>query len=712
MTGGGLPAATGVAPAGRRDLAVRLRRAFVRRLPLLLALGVGYLGGWHLLALWPDLASPGYGWAASGGSVLPAYGTLLDVQRGLAPRSSTAGAEGSLEERLDELVERFHDPQPVRAVDVPSPARQRVESLVAAYRRVFPTFRRDGEQADRRLAAASAPPAELVAGSGPALRRALAAGDGLSALWAALQGHGPPPEVAYRRSRRRPVVRFDAEGVAGRLRLYGDGTAVVTGSGPEPPESELDLGEARVRRLLDDLLAGGILAPDLYHGWLADGAAGCEWLVRQRRFLQARSESLRSFQSWPETVTVAVEEASLPGSTARVGPAERTLRLREGFLSPRCVPDDPVVARLQTAATAIERVVGEVGDDGRRAGARRSATRRGRTKRNRRALPGLAVLYTGARGDGIWITDGRSGGQVWPRAAATGLSASRDGSLVAFRSGGDLVLLDRGAGGEPRRLGPPGWQGRTALWSPDGTALVLGGQAAPGSPRMFLADALGRDPVALGEPGAWPLAWSAGGELVYYRRPDRSVGAVRRSGETVELELPGKPRWVDDLLPAPRGDRLAYQAIRLRAGQPGAAIVVLPTVAGGLPRPGAEPLPVARSGRSFDWSPSGDAIVYAIRRALREVGPDGFGDRELLGQEFGDCYHDRPRLSPDGEWILFQRCAGRSGEGYIYVARRDGRRPRRIAYGGSPSWVEGGIGEVETVEPPPPPPRRGRSIAW
>jgi hypothetical protein len=659
-----------------------LRSAVVRRLPLLAALGIGYLAGWYLVSAWPEAISPQHPLAYSANTVIRPLAILLEVEAGRQPAAATGNAAEVLEESLDELVAGLAEGDPEGASATALRTRSEVVALVAAYRRVFPTFRPRAERVTSRLAAAPPPSPALLRSSGPALRRVLEGGDGagLAALWASLQGRGRLPEIELSRDPYRLLVRLEDRGIPGRLRVYGDGRVVTTGPGAEPARGELWLDDREVRRLVADLVRGGLLAPDLSHEWRHRGAGGCRWLAPRPRGMI----TLTAWEPPPEVrVTLAVDGVRLAGSAAAVRGLERTVAVPDAFLGDECAPDEPVVARLRAAVAALRGMADAAPVTGGGSG----------PGGEHEALPGLAVLYasfTGDRRDGIWITDGRSAGRVSPLSPLAGFQATRDGGLIAFRDRADLVLLDRRKGRRARRLGPPEWHGTTALWSPDERSLLLGGGSFEGPARMLLGGARGHRLEPFGEPGAVPLAWSADGRRVYFQRFDRSLAVVRRSGATAELELPARPRTVTDLRPSPAGDRLAYHATHLVIGQPEAALFTLRTVpATGLPAAGAEPSAVARHRLGFDWSPSGDALVYTTRRSIREVAPDGTGDRELVGDDFGECDFADPRVSPDDRWILFQRCS-RSGMGSIYVAHRDGSGARRIGYGGYPRWVEGG----------------------
>lgn len=671
-----------------------LRSAVVRRLPLLAALVVGYLAGWHLVSAWPEAISPQHPLAYSADAVIRPLAILLEVEAGREPPAAAGRAAEGLEGSLDALVTGLPEGDREGVSGAARRTRREVVALVAAYRRVFPTYRPGAARATSLLAAAPPPSPAQARSSGPALHRVLDGGDGagLAALWASLQGRGPPPEIELSRHPHRLLVGLEDRGIPGRLRVYGDGRAVAIGPGAEPARGMLRLDGRELRRLVADLVRGGLLAPDRFEEWRHRGAGGCRWLAPRPRGLIVLTVQLPP----PEVrVTLAVDGVRLAGSAAELRGLERTVAVPDAFLGEECAPDDPVVARLRAAVAALRGMADAA-----------PMTAGGSTSGGAgEALPGLAVLYasfTGHRRDGLWITDGRSAGRVSPLSPRAGFRATRDGGLIAFRDRADLVLLDRRKGRRARRLGPPDWHGHTALWSPDERWLLLGGGAFAGPARMLLGGARGHRPEPFGEPGAVPLAWSADGRRVYFQRFDRSLAVVRRSGATAELELPGRPGAVTDLRPSPGGDYLAYQATHLVIGQPEAALFTLRTVpATGLPAPGAEPTAVARHRLGFDWSPSGDALVYATRRSIREVAPDGAGDRELVGDDFGECAFADPRVSPDGRWILFQRCS-RSGMGWIYAAHRDGSGARWIAYGGYPRWVEGGLGGAVESAPPEP----------
>jgi hypothetical protein len=487
---------------------------------------------------------------------------------------------------------------------------------------------------------------------------------------------------------RRPedlVVRLDEGGIAGRVRVYGDDRVVITGPGPQPREEAGRLVPGGAEALASALVAGGLLAPDRYEEWLAAGAEGCPGLALRRRSLSLRRAPR------PVVVTLSLARVGpLPGAPeAAVEDIERRLWIRTGFLSPRCVPADPTVRRLHSALSALRALDAEVA-------LRPVAVEAVRDGGPGAVLPpgGPAVLFTPVSAGAVLITDGRRCGVIRRAVTADPVTVSPTGELLAFRQTSGLFVVDRSARGAPRRVGAPDWYGYRALWPPGGDALLVSGAQRGGASQMLLAGRRGETPVPFGETGAQPLAWTADGRGVYYRsgRFRRHLRLAYRAEGTADLELPGDPATIEYLSPSPDGRFLAYRMSHLIAGQPARPLFTVrldPATA--LLRRGARPTVVAEGVDAYDWSPDGDSIVYAVRRAIREVGADGRDDRRLAGSEFGECDYAHPRVSPDGRWLVYLRCT-RSGipVGHLYLARRDGSGARRIGRGGWPVWVPAG----------------------
>lgn len=95
-------------------------------------------------------------------------------------------------------------------------------------------------------------------------------------------------------------------------------------------------------------------------------------------------------------------------------------------------------------------------------------------------------------------------------------------------------------------------------------------------------------------------------------------------------------------------------------------------------------------GRSPDWSPDGESIVFTSNRS----GQSNIYKMDINGEEVQQLTNEAtnysPSWSPDGQWIAFS--SRRDGDlfSWIYVMTADGRRQRRLAQGRNPVWSPDG----------------------
>jgi Tol biopolymer transport system component len=183
-----------------------------------------------------------------------------------------------------------------------------------------------------------------------------------------------------------------------------------------------------------------------------------------------------------------------------------------------------------------------------------------------------ALFYLAARGtgDGLWRVNAGQGAQIWRNvegALPEPPAVSPDGRLLAVvvRQAGKRVLSVMSEDGSNRRtlassIEVEGAAGEGAVdWSPDGTAIIAGGQDARG-PALFKVPVDGGSPARIVEGPAVNPVWSPDGRLIVYA--GRSyVGqvqllGVRPDGTAVELPQvmvrPGGYRFL------PSGTGLVY----------------------------------------------------------------------------------------------------------------------------------------------------------
>lgn len=155
---------------------------------------------------------------------------------------------------------------------------------------------------------------------------------------------------------------------------------------------------------------------------------------------------------------------------------------------------------------------------------------------------------------------------------------------------------------------------------------------------------------------------------LYRMRPDGSemLNLTNRAGEDSGGEL------------SPDGTAIAFRTLL-----DGVGTIMLMDVDGADRRPVAEDGP---AGRDPTWTPDGRSIVYAAADGLRIVGRDGADDRLVT-----DLFAFAPRVSPDGEWVVFQVTVGDSPE--VFRTRLDGSgEPEQLTFdhGIEPVWSPDG----------------------
>ena len=95
-------------------------------------------------------------------------------------------------------------------------------------------------------------------------------------------------------------------------------------------------------------------------------------------------------------------------------------------------------------------------------------------------------------------------------------------------------------------------------------------------------------------------------------------------------------------------------------------------------------------GRSPDWSPDGEAIVFVSNRS----GQPNIYKTDINGEEVqqltNEASNGSPSWSPDGQWIAFS--SRRDGDifSWIYLMTADGRRQRKLVQGRNPVWSPDG----------------------
>jgi Tol biopolymer transport system component len=170
-------------------------------------------------------------------------------------------------------------------------------------------------------------------------------------------------------------------------------------------------------------------------------------------------------------------------------------------------------------------------------------------------------------------------------------------------------------------------------WSPVGIAFVFSGGERP---QIYLADATGRNALAISEP---------------------------RSADT-------QPSWVAD------GSRLAFRNVT-RSGRPtiywmnpdGSFDGSIPT------QITREEAPCANEASAPAWSPDGAVVAYVVNQHICVVEADakGFNPRQLSTK----TPNADPAWSPDSQWIVFESWRD-AAKHEIYVMNRNGGALQRL----------------------------------
>jgi Tol biopolymer transport system component len=227
---------------------------------------------------------------------------------------------------------------------------------------------------------------------------------------------------------------------------------------------------------------------------------------------------------------------------------------------------------------------------------------------------GPSAIFYLARGDGgqgIWRLERGTASEIWNGSNGPVFEApavSRDGrqlAVVLNRDGRSRLAIMTADGTEARTLAPALTPDGVPSWSPDADAVVVGG-TLDGAPGLFAVPADGGPPRRIVDGVATNPVWSPAGGLIVYNGPIVAgvslLLAARPDGAPVALPRvevrPGGQRFMPD------GSALVYQSrmldfhrLDLATGSSRQLTAFRFTT----------PL---MSGRSFDLTPDGRAIVF------------------------------------------------------------------------------------------------------
>ncbi len=259
---------------------------------------------------------------------------------------------------------------------------------------------------------------------------------------------------------------------------------------------------------------------------------------------------------------------------------------------------------------------------------------------------------------------------------------------IAFGRGGSVYVANLDGTGL-RRLG----RGSSPSWSPDGRRLAFQRYVRGRNAEILVADADGRNLRRLTRTPAeelWPV-WSPDGRrLAFVSDRDGSweVFVMNADGSGVRqltrrlapTELNVTPAW------SPDGRVIAFSSTRtpenpeIYVVRPdGNGLRRLTRTAGDVETLGDDGFP--------SWSPDGRLIVFSSNRTgngeVWLMRRDGSRQRRVAGLPSRDDWS--AEFSPDGAWIVFHSLGLRTSE--LYVVRPDGSALRRLGIPGTdPSW--------------------------
>jgi Tol biopolymer transport system component len=284
---------------------------------------------------------------------------------------------------------------------------------------------------------------------------------------------------------------------------------------------------------------------------------------------------------------------------------------------------------------------------------------------------GSAVLAnTGeAASSAVWIIPREGGNSRRIVSNGVGWSVSPDGRLISVTRGREIHLIDAAGGAEQRviDLGAESSISR-ALWSPDGDRIAFLRRAQTGSVQKVTLESVpvsgGARTTLFSDPNLNDFGWLTDGRIVYTIENSMQstcnlfVAAADRKGTEPLQKSERRTRWLGGCAEgiSPTRDGTSVSVLQKDARE-AVYVADLDSLTNRISSP--VPLTASEGDDSpMAWLPDGATVVFESSRtgrnrafaqslgaAAREI--DGAGD---------DAYW--PRVSPDGQWIIYQVLGG------------------------------------------------------
>jgi Tol biopolymer transport system component len=275
-------------------------------------------------------------------------------------------------------------------------------------------------------------------------------------------------------------------------------------------------------------------------------------------------------------------------------------------------------------------------------------------------------------------------------AAATAGRTGLPNGRIAFVRGDDIYTVRADRSGLRRLTHKTKMDGEDAnyfpRWSSDGRTLLFesGLRGAAQVFRIWRAGAGGIRTLPIDAAYSFDPSWSPDDRRLVYVEFDMGEGTLRML--IVGLDGQGRRQlthhgsWERDVSPAwsPSGSLVCFERYSLTRGGGHHSVIRHELY---LVRPDGKGIRSLTLGRSPDWSPDGQSLVFVSEGDLYVVGRDGSGRRRLSRTRVSEAH---PSWSPDGKKIAFTRA--RSLWVHDLASGREQRVVGEVDYASNIDW--------------------------